>query len=262
MKIAIVNQYTCVSPWKEKWEEQMRTWIPYARKLGIPVYSLIANPNVKEEEKDYIQVDNFIHFDGKMRFAEVNPKYSINISYATNSALQWAKDQDLDYLLLVDNDVFVEPLRLLNLFQKYQHAPSIIYAGHCVPYLGWDFTKYPCTHVKSPPNRTYFASGGAGIILSKKGIEIAASNFLEELEQTRESYKYASDYILGCIFKKHNIPLFQDGRLFVEFPGKPQMVNPNNIPIPYIGDINSHLVCQHEANGHMDKIAQELGYFN
>ena len=43
MNIAIVTSYTFVSPWKEKWEEQMRTWVPKAKELGIPVYTLIAN---------------------------------------------------------------------------------------------------------------------------------------------------------------------------------------------------------------------------
>jgi hypothetical protein len=260
MKIAITTYYSPVSSYKEKWEEQMRTWVPQAKKLNIPIYSLVANPNVKGEEKDYLQIGDFIHFDGKMRFD--NGKYDITLSHATNSVLQWAKDQNLDYLLMVDNDVFVEPLRLLRLLQKYQHIPSIIYAGHCIPYLGWDFTKYPCLHVSSPPNKTYYASGGAGIILSKEGIKIASSNFLKELEECPEDKKSYNDYVLGKVFKNQNVPLFQDGRIFIEFPGKPIIINGSNLSIPYIGDPKSPLVCQHEANGHMDEIAIKLGYSN
>lgn len=260
MNIAIVTSYTFVSPWKEKWEEQMRTWVPQAKKLNIPIYSLVANPNVKGEEKDYLQIGDFIHFDGKMRFD--NGKHDITLSHSTNSVLQWAKDQNLDYLLMVDNDVFVEPSRFLNLLQKYKPNPSIKYAGHCMPYPGLDWTTYPLLHITSPPDKLYYASGGAGIILSKEGIKIASSNFLKELEECPEDKKSYNDYVLGKVFKNQNVPLFQDGRIFAEFPGKPIIHNPTNLSIPYIGDPKSPLVCQHEANGHMDEIAIKLGYSN
>lgn len=254
MKVAITTNYTYVSPYKEKWEEQQNTWVPWARKLKIPVYTTIANCNI---EGNYLQVGDFIHWKGKMKW---EGKYHKDISYNVNSILQWAKDQDLDYILMVDNDVFVEPNRFLNLLHYYKKHPEIICAGHCIPYLGWDPQVCPVGFVPSPhEGKLIYPSGGAGIILSKKGISTMAKFFLEELEHTPLENQYAGDYIMGKVLEKHNIPLYQEGRLFIEFPGKPPILgHPTNYSIPYIGDPSSFLVTQHEADGNMHQIMKDL----
>tara|TARA_R110001632_G_scaffold102032_1_gene210028 strand:- start:916 stop:2433 length:1518 start_codon:yes stop_codon:yes gene_type:complete len=264
MKIAIVTYYTSVSPYKEKWEEQMRTWVPQAKKLGIPVYSLKAEENLISKKK-YVQKDDFIIFKGKTKFTtkyrDQIDKWDITLSKAMDALLQFAKDQELDYILSVDNDCFVEPSRFLNLIKSYLLNPDIDYAGHCMPYLGWYPLDYPKQHVPLTEKPLHFASGGAGILLSKKAINIASIYYEKELLSFPQESKWCNDYILASTLRKHNIPLYQDGRFWISFPGKEEYVgNPNNNPLPYIGDINSQLVCQHEADGHMDKIANELGY--
>lgn len=261
MKVAIITNYTYVSPWKEKWEEQTKTWIPKAKELGIPVYTLIANSNI---EGDYLQVENFIHYKGKSRFLS-NPVtggyvYDISQSYGTNAALKWAHHQNLDYVLLIDNDVFVEPTRFLNLIKEYSQNPEINYAGHCIPYPGLDYTKYPKQFQPISPDKLYYASGGAGMLLSKKSIALASSSFIHEVElYPNEKHKGCNDLILGLTLAKHHIPLYQDGRFFIDFPDdKPRYLIPGHFDIPYIGDKNSPLVCQHNANGNMVQIIKDL----
>jgi hypothetical protein len=267
MKTAIITSYTFVSPWKEKWEEQMRTWIPKAKELGIPVYTMIANSNV---EGDYLEVGDFIHFKGKMRFDQIlqnegKIKYDNTLSMNMYATLCWARDKDLDYILIVDNDVFVEPSRLANLFTEYSQNLEINYAGHCNPYMGWNPQQYPKLFIEIQPDnpRPPFASGGCGIVLSKKAVAAASTTFLDQVELEAEDGKWCNDLILAKTLNKHNIPLFQDGRFYIDFPkpGKFRHMNyhPSTI-IPYIGNPNSPLVSQHEADGYMDEIVEDLNW--
>lgn len=265
MNIAIVTSYTFVSPWKEKWEEQMRTWVPKAKELGIPVYTLIANSNV---EDNYLQVGDFIHYKGISRF-KTSPVtgqyiYDISSSFGFDAILKWAKDQDLDYLLIIDNDLFLEPTRFLNLIEEYSQDSQINYAGHVIPYPHLDYRTYPKLFLPISPNKLYYASGGAGMLLSKDSINIASQHFLNEaLSYPIESKRGCNDLILGFTLSKHNIPLYQDGRFFIDFPDdKPRYLTFGDPNIPYIGDKLSPLVCQHNANGHMDQIIKDLAYNN
>jgi hypothetical protein len=256
MKIAITTYYTSVSPYKEKWEEQMRTWVPQAKKLGIPVYSLKAKEDFISEKK-YIQKDDFIIFKGKTKFE--NSRNDITLSWALDAVLCWAKDNNFDYVYFADNDTFIEPTRFLSLIQEYSQNPEIDYAGCCLPYRGWTPSNNFQTFIPIDEKEGH-ASGGSGYILSKKAIKLASSTFLKEIELTEEGFKWANDKILGNCFKKHNIPLYHDSRISPESPSNPLLVNPHNNPIPYIGDPNSFLVGQHGANGHMDEISNKLGY--
>jgi hypothetical protein len=260
MKIAI-TYYTSVSPWKEKWEEQMRTWVPQAKKLGIPVYSLKAEENLISKKK-YVQKDDFIIFKGKTKFESnlggIKNRYDITLSLGLDAAICWAKDKKFDYVLFTDNDTFVEPSKFISLIKEYSQNPKINYAGCCLPYKGWDTNSNFQTFI--PIEEKGYACGGSGYVLSKQAISLAAEGFLKEVHQTEPEKQWANDLIIGNFFKKNNIPLYHDNRLYMESYFHPSLLNPQNLPIPYIGNPNSHLVVQHGVDGYMDKIANDLGY--
>ena len=108
----------------------METWIPEIQNLGVPVYSLSANSNV---ENTYEEVNKLILFKGLSKFSS---SHDVTLSYSSNAAFHWAYDQDLDYVLLVDNDTYVHPERFIDLITEYEQNPRIKYAGACMPYWG------------------------------------------------------------------------------------------------------------------------------
>jgi hypothetical protein len=64
------------------------------------------------------------------------------------------------------------------------------------------------------------------------------------------------DCIVGNILHNNGVPLLSDSKIYMESPFNIILGNPENVPVPYIGDESGrHLAIQHYLSGRMEELS-------
>ena len=244
-KVIILVTGTNNYPSSLNWKECENTWVPMLRELGYTVKISFGDPNL---ENYYSDEGNYIKFktsDGKDGLLDKSIKLPI----------KWILEHtEYKYYFRIDSDSFVHPKRFDLMLNENIKNFSPDYMGFMLPANGVN-ANIKITQYENLNNSDTikFASGAAYMVSRRVMLQI-----FPKLIATEDWMLECDDFVLGTSMKSENILLLNETSISPESHQKTIFPNPNNIPIPYIGNKNSFLTIQHYTNGLMNNILQEI----
>jgi len=230
------------SPHHESWIECSKTWVPYLRKLGYKVVILLSDNNMYYEYT--LRGDLFLSKcsddkEGLFYKKVLNP-------------IKWIlENNDFDYYFTIDSDCFVHPTRFEQmLYRNFYDYKTIDYMGTIIPYD----SRNPNVWSRIL-HYTYSHASGCAYMLSRKSMELIYDTYEEKKEEILNNNCY-EDCVVGNILHSNGVPLLSDSKIYMESPFNIILGNPENVPVPYIGnESGNHLAIQHYLSGQMEELS-------
>ena len=230
------------SPHHENWIECSKTWVPYLRKLGYKVVILLSDNNMYYEYT--LRGDLFLskcsdEKEGLFYKKVLNP-------------IKWIlENNDFDYYFTIDSDCFIHPTRFEQmLYRNFYDYKTIDYMGTIIPYD----SRNPNVWSRIL-HYTYSHASGCAYMLSRKSMELIYNTYENNKDIIINNNCY-EDCIVGNILHNNGVPLLSDSKIYMESPFNIILGNPENVPVPYIGDeTGRHLAIQHYLNGRMEELS-------
>jgi hypothetical protein len=136
------------------------------------------------------------------------------------------------------------------LYRNFYDYKTIDYMGTIIPYD----SRNPNVWSRIL-HYTYSHASGCAYMLSRKSMELIYNTYENNKDIIINNHCY-EDCVVGNILHNNGVPLLSDSKIYMESPFNIILGNPENVPVPYIGDESGkHLSIQHYLSGRMEELS-------